>query len=164
MTLHEGSQVVYVGDDPAIGVGTIGKILSHSGVATSHVQWGSGDRSSEIDIISHEELIPQRSSRQAAETHVSAGFEDSLDQAGIVSFAVRETYDNFGEEGVLNALSETGHLATLSDLEGDVLGTIGSRLRSDPAFSLVLAQLDDHEADSLMIRVAVSFLRSDEED
>lgn len=164
MTMNEGSKVVYVGDDPRVGVGTVGQILAHADSASSHVQWAGGDRSGAVDVISHEELIPHRThGTKATQSHASAGFEDSLEHQALLRFAVRETYDNYGEDGVINALSETGTLASLAPLAGDVIGAIGSKLRQDPEFSLVLAQLDDQEADGLLVRVAVALLQTEEE-
>lgn len=161
--MNEGQRVAYVGEDTMVGVGALGKVLASAG-SSQHVQWLEGDRAGQVDLVPNEDLVDHRTAKQAAGTSVAAEFEDALDVPAILSVAVRETYDNYGEEGLLNALDEAGHLATLSEYAGEAISHVAGRLRQDPDFSAVLGQLDEFEAESLLIRVAVNLLAPDTSD
>ncbi len=160
--MTEGSKVVYIGEDTMVGINTIGKVLASAG-SSQHVQWVEGLRAGQIDLVPNEDVLPLR---VAHEEGISANrqFEDSLDTPSMMTVAVRDTYDDFGEDGLLNALSDSGHLATLTEYAGEAIGLVASRLRQDPSFSLVLDELDDHEAESLLVRVSVSLLQGEGED
>lgn len=158
----EGSKVAYVGDDVTVGVGCIGRVLASAGTS-QHVQWLDGLRVGQVDLVPNEDLVDHRPAMQATAS-VAEQFEATLDVPSMVSVAVRETYDTYGEDGLINALDEAGHLATLSSYATDAIATVAGRLRQDPAFASVLGQLDDDEAESLLVRVAVNLLHGDEED
>ncbi len=160
--MSEGSRVVYVGDDPMVGVGTQGKILSHGGTGYEHVQWASGSRMGTVDPIAVEDLIPHRGTTVAG--IAAPGFEDSLGYESTLHVAVRDTYDDLGEDGLLNALDEAGHIATLSAYADDALMAFASRVRQDPDFSHILSHLDDQEAEGLVSRVVSHLLQNDRGD
>lgn len=155
----EGTKVAYVGDDVTVGVGAVGKVLASAGSA-QHVQWLDGARAGQIDLIPVDDLVPHRATatQRIEDTSVTAQFESTLDVPALMTVAVRDTYDTYGEEGLLNALDEAGHLASLSEYATDAIATVAGRLRTDPTFALVLGQLDEFEAESLLVRVAVGLL------
>jgi len=159
----EGQKVRYVGEDVTVGVGTVGRVVAAAG-SGQHVQWMEGARQGSIDLVAVDDLVPYVANSEIyREATVANDFDDALGVPSMVSFSVRETYDTYGEDGLLNALDEHGHLATLAEYATDAIGKIASGLRSDPAFSSVLSQLDDSEAESLLVRVAINLLSDDEE-
>lgn len=155
--MSEGQKVAYVGDDVMVGVGTLGKVLASAGSA-QHVQWLDGARTGQVDLIPADDLVPYRMAQRNEDGSVAAQFEATLDMPSMVTVSVRDTYDTYGEEGLLNALDDAGHLATLSEYANDAISTVAGRLRQDPTFALVLGQLDEFEAESLLVRVAVGLL------
>lgn len=160
----EGSKVAYAGDtDPFQEVGSLGKVIALSGDA-AHVQWLTGPKSGSIELVQQYELVPDRSQQQAQHQALAGpqmnSFDHALDMPATETISVRATYDDLGEEGVVNALSETGHLAMLTEYVDDAVGYLASRVRQDPGLGIILAQLEADEADALVGRVA-SLLLSD---
>lgn len=152
----EGQSVSYVGDDPMIGVGTRGSVLSVSG-SSVHVQWQAGVRVSEIDLIPVDDLIPYRRT-VLAEDSPAAQIEQSFEVAPLISVAVRETYEDQGPEGVVAALDEAGHLSMLSEYANEAVGYVAMRIRQDPTFQIVLAHLDESEGEALAQTVASALI------
>ena len=156
----EGSKVAYAGDtDPFNQVGASGKViaLSASG-ASAHVKWLSGPKKGQIDLVEAHELVPERNGQPTRPASSGMGsFDATLDmpEAGI---QVRATYDEVGEEGLVNVLSEAGHLSTVDGQVEQALGFLTSSIRQDPALGDVLAQLEADEADSLVERLATVLL------
>lgn len=166
----EGSKVAYAGDtDPFQEVGSLGKVIALSGDA-AHVQWLSGPKSGSIELIQQYELVPDRSQQQGQQGQqdqqralvgsLMNSFDNALDMPASETISVRATYDDLGEEGLVNALSEAGHLAMLSEYVDDAVGYLAARVRQDPGLGDILAQLEADEADGLVGRVA-SLLLSD---
>lgn len=153
----EGTRARYVGEDAMIGAGTLGKVLAVAGQRSYHVQWTEGYRSGNVDIVSVDDLVPAMASQQDPMS-VQAQFDASFEMPTLTTIAVRDTYDDYGEDGLLNALGEHGHLATLAEYAQGAIDTLAGHLRTDATFSTILAQLDQPEADSLVQRVAVSLL------
>lgn len=155
----EGSKVTYAGDDPFTEVGSVGKVIALSGSA-AHVQWASGS----IDLVEQHELLPAHQGSMAPTT-LAASFDNALDMPGI-GIQVRATYDEHGEEGLLNTLAESGHLAVLSEYVDEAVNYLASRIRIDPTFRDVLAVLEPDEASALVGKVASQILtdRITEED
>lgn len=148
----EGCKVTYAGDtDPYNEVGAHGRVIALSGQA-AHVQWTDGPKTGAIDLVDQYELIEDRSA--TGTQTVSASFDAALGIPDNSVVAVRDTYDELGEEGLLNALSEAGHLAVLSEYVEDCVGTLAARVREDQSLGTVLSQLEQDEADSLVGRVA----------
>lgn len=164
----EGSKVNYVGDNTFIGVGSLGTVLASGGPSSCHVQWREGSREGQVDLIPHEDLVVVRSGSYglagALLGSADEDFEATLDVPSLVSLSVRETYDTGGEDGLIDALDEAGHLSSLSAYASDAIATVAGRIRQDPAFSSVLAQLDEDEAEALLSRVAVDLIRGGEEE
>lgn len=147
----EGQRVIYAGDtDPFQQVGATGKVIALSGQA-AHVQWLDGPKVGQIDLTQQYELLPERT---AAEQAPMSTFDSALDSPVTATLSVRATYDESGEEGVVNVLAEAGHLAMLSEYVDEAVGTLSARIRQDPMLGDVLAQLEPDEADCLISRVA----------
>lgn len=153
----EGSKVRYVGEDAMIGAGTLGKVLAAAGTYSQHVKWEEGIRRGQIDLVATLDLVPAGVT-QADPMSVQAQFEDSLDMPSLTTVAVRDTYDEYGEDGLLNAIGAAGHLATLAEYADEAIGSMATHIRSDPTFAMIISQLDEPEAQSLISRVAVSLL------
>ena len=159
--MNEGGLVAYCGDDQMIGVGTLGRVLSSAG-SYQHVMWTQGSRKDEVDLVPTEDIVPAQKQAPRVAASVADQFSDSISDPGMVAIAVRETYEEHGEEGLVAALAEAGHLATYTGYAHEAIATVAARLREDPTFAHVLAQLDDFEAQSLLSRVAVSLLKEED--
>lgn len=153
----EGSKVRYVGEDAMIGAGALGKVLSAAGSSGQHVRWEEGIRRGQIDLVATYDLVPAEAARQGTMS-VQAQFDDSLDMPMLSTLAVRDTYDEYGEDGLLNVLGDTGHLSTLAEYAEQAITMMSSHIRGDVTFQTILAQLDEPEAQSLVSRVAVNLL------
>lgn len=148
----EGQKVTYAGDtDPYNEVGAHGKVVALSGTA-AHVMWTDGPKTGAVDLVEQFELLPDRSA--AFTQSVAASFDAALDLPDNSVVAVRDTYDEQGEEGLVTALNEAGHLAMLSAYVEEAASHLASRIREDPALGTVLSQLEADEADSLVGKVA----------
>ena len=153
--MNEGQKVAYAGDsDPFNEVGSLGRVVALSGTC-AHVQWTSGPKTGQIDLVEQFELVPDRKVVSAQ----ASSFDQALDMVGTTeTIQVRATYDEQGEEALVNALSEGGHLATLSPYVEDVVGLLATKVRQDPILGGVLAELEADEVDSLVHRVAAVLL------
>lgn len=154
----EGEKVAYAGDtDPFNRVGASGKVIAISGSA-AHVQWTAGPKMGQIDLVEQHELVPDR----GAPVTASAGLETFDAALGIASeeehaprLSVQAIYDEVGEEGLLNVLSEAGHLSMVAEYAEEVLDHLVARVRQTPALEAVLSQLEGDEQESLLERIAV---------
>lgn len=149
--ITEGSRVTYAGDDPLIEVGSTGKVLAVSGTA-AHVQWLSGPKHGSMDLVDQFEILPFR-----AEANLNS-FEQSLEYVESPSISVRASYDEAGEDGVVAALDDSGHLAMMAAHVERAAAVLAADLRSDPTFIEVLGQLEPDEADTVVSRVATVLL------
>lgn len=151
----EGSKVAYAGDDPFTEIGSVGKVIALSGTA-AHVQWQTGSKVGAIDLVEQHELLPSTSTTLHP-TSLAASFDNALDMPG-EGISVRATYDAQGEDGLINALSESGHLAMLSEYVEETVNHLATSIRNDPVFGDVLAALEPDEASALLGRVATVIL------
>lgn len=142
--ITEGKQVSYVGDDPYVGVGTRGKVISLSGSAL-HVQWMEGEKRGSIELVPEEELVPYRK---------SAVFDEPDEGLAITASMIREAVDEQGTDSLIDMLEGSGHLAMLSTYAAEAIGFVSMRLRDDGNLAPVLAVLDESEQDALVSRVA----------
>lgn len=153
--ISEGQQVTYVGDDAMTGVGTRGSCLSMTGSSHAHVLWVEGAKTGVVEIVMVDDLLPYRTGHRAVGPSLAAEqMQDSLDMPPLTTVAARDTYDDLGEDGLITALDEHGHLAVLASYAEEAIGYVASRIRQDPGFGAVLSQLDADEADALAQRVA----------
>jgi len=151
--IREGARVSYVGESPTLAIGDEGRVVAASGHA-SHVRWISGARTGSIDLVGNDDLVVATRTGTLADV-----VDDSLSSVALVHIAVRDTYDLEGPLGLLNAFSEDGHLASLSELAEDALESVSSRLRNDPTMAEVLARLDPEEQDAFVTLTANVLLR-----
>lgn len=154
--MREGDRVSFIGfPTTGMSLGDQGRVVSASGDA-SHVLWATGARASQVDFVNDLDLV--RVTKSKAST-VLAHLEDSLEIDLLVSVAVRETFDEVGEAGLLNALSDTGHLAGLSQIAEDAMEFVSARIRADVSFAEVLASLDPDEGSALVALASSALLR-----
>lgn len=152
----EGTKVTYAGiADPFVEIGTPAKVLALSGVA-AHVQWLGGAKQGGIDLVDLNDLVPFRADYATGPVGVTASreFDEALDMPATPVLRVRATYDDTGEEGLVTALAESGHLALCSEYVDEAVGLIATRIRHDPNFSAVLGALEADEAEGLVGKVA----------
>lgn len=150
--LREGQKVAYTGSaSDGLVLGDSGRLLMLSS-GFAHVAWESGTSSGQIIPVALYDLAPSRNSMT-----IEADLDDSLDVANFSFTAARDIYDTDGETGVVNAMAEAGHLAAFQEIAEDALTLVSGRIRRDPSFRDVLAQLDEEEGERV-IRLASSCL------
>jgi hypothetical protein len=148
--LREGQRVVYVGyvDDSLLG--REGKVLACTDTS-AHVKWTSGS----ISLHAVDELEPI-----APGVTVESALDDSLEVGGIDILAAREVYDAYGPVGVLNDMAEAGRLSSFMEVAEEALALVANRIRHDPSFSQITAQLGDEDGEQL-VRLASAVLIRD---
>lgn len=153
--IRDGQQVSYIGmpRSDGLGISDRGQALAVAGKA-AHVMWSTGARSGQVDLIDCDDLVGHGPGRVQGSV-----FDDSMSTAGLVTFAVRDTYEAEGPTGLLNAMNEMGHLASLPSIAEDALAYTCAQVRQDPSFTSVLAQLDESEAAEFVTLTATSMLR-----
>lgn len=150
----EGQRVAYAGDgDLYLRVGDTGKVIAVSG-SCAHVMWRTGAVAGQISLVEQDELVPDRAPGHIAGAASGALFDDTLDMPTTPTISVRATYDALGEDGLLSALNEAGHLAMMTEYVEEAVGMIVARLKADPTLSPLLGQLEVDESESLVGRVA----------
>lgn len=155
--MRDGQRVSFVGN-PALGLamGDHGRVLSASGAA-SHVMWTSGARKGAVDLIDDVDLVPTRTASAAAT--VADALDDSLHFEASVALAVRDTFDTEGAPGLINAMSEAGHLARLASAAEDALELVAARVREDIDIAPLLGQLDADEREQVISTLSTAVLR-----
>lgn len=150
---REGSQVIYTGwhGKDGIDVGDIGKVLSYSDKA-SHVLLSTGAASGKIMFLYNDDLVAKVSTSMME-------VDDSLDEGGLSSIAVRQTFDDYGADGLLNALSAEGQLNSFESIAEQTLQFVASQISNDPSVRIVLSQLDEDEAHEFINHVSAILLR-----
>lgn len=155
--MRDGQRVSYVGQEvDGLAMGDRGEVLSAAQDA-SHVLWSTGKRAGFVDLVDHLDLATTQ--KKVAVT-VEDGLDDSLDVGTLSVSATREVYDEAGETGVLNTMAEAGHLTSFAAIAQEAHDLITMRIRQDPSFRAVTAQLDDEEGESV-IRLAAAVLMRD---
>lgn len=148
--MREGAKVSYVGEgDDGLSVGDRGKVLSDER-GSSQVLWSTGARTGSITLVEDLDLVV------GAKTPPTY---DGFDAPGLVSVAVRDTYDTQGPVGLLNALNEEGHLATFASYAEQALESVASQITADPSMREVLAHLEPEEQGSFVTLAASVLLR-----
>lgn len=145
--MRDGQKVSYIGpDDQGLVLGDRGEVISAAGSA-SHVLWTSGALKDEVVLIDNMDIAPVGKQTQAK---VADGLDDSLEVGVFTVTAAREMYDEAGEVGLLNEMAAQGFLASFVAIAQEASDLIQTRIRNDPSFRAVTAQLEDEEADSLV--------------
>lgn len=155
MSLREGAAVRYCGDigEGRPSIGDLGQVLADAGTH-AHVMWSTGSRTHQVDLVDVYELAPV-ASRMGSGVDIS----DSLNVGPMVSVAVRDTYEDNGPQGLLNALAEAGHLAGLADVADHALAAVSAQIRTDPVLGQVLASLDESESEEFLSLTALALMR-----
>ena len=153
--MRDGEKVRWVGSDgpDKPGVGDTGTVLTASGSA-GHVLWSTGALRGRTTLCEDLDVVPTRT---VARTSVQAALEDSLEVGH--HLAVRETFEESGETGLINAMAERGYLAGLTRIAEEAASLVAARLREEPAFARVLADLDASEGDALVTTASMVLLR-----
>jgi hypothetical protein len=150
--IPEGSLVAYVGDGTRREAGLYledqGKVVA-STPTHSHVAWRTGALQGSVVLVPNCDLVV---SRQVTIT------DDSLDSP-LVSLAVLDAYEEGGARKLLSTLARDGHTAGFAAIADEVMSIVSSRIRQDPSFRSVLAQLDDEAGADLVSLASVSLLR-----
>lgn len=152
--MQEGQRVQWSGHygsmtDPSVG--DQGKILAIAGRG-AHVLWSTGVRAGATDLVALEDLAPTTASAQGL-------LDDSLDYGTLTSFAVRETFDESGEAGVINQMASLGHLSAFEGIAHEALTLIASRIRHDPSIREVIASLDEEEGERVVRLASACLIR-----
>jgi hypothetical protein len=151
--MNEGQGVVFDGpESEGIVRGDQGTLLARDGAHAAHVLWATGSRAGDTTLVWEADLA-------AVGRRTASLIEDSLEFGGLTSFAVREVYDTEGETGVLNAMAQIGHLQTFASIAEEALAMITARIRQDPSFREVCAQLDEEEGESLVRLASACLIR-----
>jgi hypothetical protein len=154
--IHDGSRIRYTGPpDGPLTPGDQGSVLAVSGHC-AHVQWKTGNLTGQVhphDTTDLEPLTP----RQGA---VEDALDDSLEVSGLGTFTARQIYDEGGSEALLNAMADSGRLASFQEIAEDALALVAERIRTSTSFTSLASHLDEDEADE-MIRLASAALIRD---
>lgn len=159
MEIREGAKVAYVGaENGGHKVGDIGKIVSGAGENAYHVAWRSGERKGDIEIMSSLEVTPV--SAEPVTASYASDLEDSLEYGGpILSFSARKVYEQEGFDGLVSALGDDGHLATLAGRVTDMVAILVSEVQDDPSVIQTAAALDFDEADEFVGMLVSALVR-----
>lgn len=150
MSILDGQRVAYAGDGgDGLNVDDRGKVLS-AGQTGSHVLWSTGAMTGQITLTPNHELVALGGAKVVY---------DDLDSGCLVTFSVKDVHTVRGPAGLLNALNDEGHLATTGALAETALALVASRLREDPSFREVLAQLDPEDGAEFVSFAAAVILR-----
>ncbi len=156
--IAEGAKIIYAGDtDPLQEVGAPGKVIALSGDA-AHVQWSGGPKVGSVDLVPLHELVADRQQAKALISTHQPYFEASLEALDTPSLRVRATYDERGEDGVVNTLDEYGHLATLAGFAEMAVLTLIGQILTDDTLAPALAALEADERDLVAAKVAATLL------
>lgn len=121
----------------------------------SHVVWTTGGLIGDITLSDNQDIAPARE-RKVAKT---SPLDDSLMYGSLTSVAARDVMEADGPVALLNALNESGHLAGLSQVAEETLTFVHERVRTDPGFQSVLAQLDEEEGHTLVSLASHTLMR-----
>lgn len=155
--MRDGERVSYIGSGAeGVAMGDRGEVIS-AGDSASHVLWHTGARTGGITMVDHLD-VSTATKRVAAS--IDDGLDDSLEIGTLSVTGAREVFDTQGEAGILNAMAEQGHLNSFGAIAQEAHDLIQARIRSDPSFRSLAAQLDDDEAESV-IRLASAVLMRD---
>lgn len=145
---REGQKVAYVGDgDHGLAPGDRGKVLS-SEPGAAHVLWMSGAQQGGTLFHTNYDLV----------AHEAEAYDTDFYGAPLVTTAVRDTFDREGPEGLLNALNEEGHLATFGSHVEEAIAMVSSRIRQEPAFIEIMAELDVDEGEEVLSMATFALL------
>jgi hypothetical protein len=145
--MRDGARVAFLGDDR---LGDEGVVLD-AGNTGSSVKW---DRTGEIRLESNRLLV-----EITPRDRFNESIDDCLDTPGLTTFAVAETMERSGPEGVFAQMAEEGHINLLADMAEEAIDLVASKLRRDPSFREVLGMMEDEDGDVFVRYAATHLLR-----
>ena len=148
--LREGQRVTSLGSTLA-QAGSTGVVLALADHGSAHVQWHEGAQAGQVTLESELDLAPL-SQRESL-------LDDSLDLGHLVTTSAREVYDDGGPAGLLNQMSEDGHLAAFASIAEEAVAFISGRIRVDASFRAVCGQLEPEEGESLIRLASFALIR-----
>lgn len=151
--LYDGCPVVYTGVTDSL-LGAQGAVLIVDGRA-AHVQWKTGSLAPHVSLVDAGDLEPLESRHGAVE----AALDDSLEVAGLGTFTARQIFEDGGPEALLNAMVESGHLASFTPIAEEALELVMGRLRTSAALQGVTAHLDPEDTEELVRTAAAVLIR-----
>jgi hypothetical protein len=161
----EGQKVVYAGEvDPFNEVGSLGRVVSSSGEYAAHVQWTSGPKVGQIELVDANDIVHDRNQTEALLSQSQpflAGLQQSHPEAQQVTLPglqVRAAYDAHGEAGAVTALDETGVLAVLATHAEEVVSMLVGKVGADAHMRAAMAGLEVDEQDVVVTRVVATLL------
>lgn len=143
----EGDHVDYLGDGLDGLPPAQGRIMALASKTAAHVEWLSGLRIGEIDVVSVHDLEKSASLAAVAAPKISA------------AVLVRQVMHREGTPGVLQYLAAINQLSTWEDIAADVLRFVESRLRVDASMELPYETLRSDEVDEIIKSSALTLLR-----
>lgn len=148
--------MVYDGQRVELG-GDEGHVLTTDG-RNAHVLWHTGVRAGQATLEDVRELVPRRDLIQASlDDSLEVGAFDST--VAFQAVAVRQAYDEGGPTAVLEQMVAEGHLSMLSDIGDEVYSLVTGRVRTSPHLRHVIAQLDEDEAEAVVMATSAALLQ-----
>lgn len=145
--IREGQKVSYIGTPDMVDIGDVGTVME-AGRNGSHVRWDTGARKGHIALVANHDLV----------VGTVADRSVTVDNVSLVTFSVRDAYEEAGETGVLKAMAKQGCFEPKA-IGTEIRQMVASRLRSDPVFAEVLAALGHNEANDTLETACVLALR-----
>lgn len=145
-SFYEGDTVSYVGDgldgiEPATG-----KLMHFASREAAYVQWTTGARKDQIDLVDIYDLTPMASTAAVQAPTLSA-------------ISVRLVMAREGEEGVINLLAKAKQLGTWEKIASEAFRYVQDRLRVDSSMDLAYEQLQPEEVQRVIALGAQVLLR-----
>jgi hypothetical protein len=153
--LREGQKVSYTGmDDDGLVLGDQGRVLLVQG-AVINVMWTTGACADDVTAAYEHDLVVMGRRATAAVDDLG----DSLELGGLSTFSARAAYDEGGSVALLNEMAASGHLSAFQEIAEEALNVVASRIRQDPSFRTVVAELDEDEAEGVLRLASACLIR-----
>lgn len=150
--MQDGVKVAFVGSPgEPVAIGDQGLVIS-GGRTGSHVKWRTGGRKGQIDLVANDDLVVGAALARDA---LADSFEVSL----TADLGVRSVYAARGARGLVREMEAAGHLASFPSYADEAIRLIAERIRQDPSFREVLAELDPDDGDEVIEVAARALLR-----
>jgi hypothetical protein len=143
----EGEHVDYVGDGLDGIPPAQGRIMAVASKAAVHVEWLTGPRQGQIDLVEVYDLEKSASVAAVQAPTVSA------------SVLVRRVMHREGSAGVLRYLAALNQLISWEEIAEEALRFVESRLKVDASMDLPYETLTSEEIEALVRTSAVTLLR-----
>ncbi len=150
--IREGAKVAYTGPEiDGHTVGDKGRVVLADG-NVFHVLWSTGSKEHQATPHYEGSLVPFTADS-------GDGLDDSLDVGGLSTFSARKSFDAGGEAQVVAEMTNEGHLASFGDIAEEALSLVAARVRQDPSFRVVAAELDEEEAEDVVRYASACLIR-----